>query len=74
MSDFIFVCFNCGETMEDLTKEQLKIFGKPKCCSKNMVRVDFSNQHATIKALDKLKVYLEKQILSGTGCEKYVKL
>lgn len=51
--------------MEDLTKEQIKIFGKPSCCEKDMLKVDETKLHTVVRAIDVLKSNLEKEILKG---------
>jgi hypothetical protein len=73
MGDFIRVCLLCGETMNDPTKEQIKMFGKPKCCDTEMVKLPMKNIHAVIKAMAVLKTNLEKELVKGFGCEQYVK-
>lgn len=72
MNDYLLCCMLCGATMNDLTPAQIKVFGKPKCCSEAMVRVPTKNLHAVIKALDQLKVNLEKELIRGFGCEQYL--
>jgi hypothetical protein len=74
MDDFIRVCFLCGGVMNDLTPLQIKMFGKPNCCENEMVKMPTKNLHAVIKALDQLKVNLEKELVKDFGCDKYLKV
>lgn len=72
MKDDIVVCFYCGEVMNAPTKEQIKMFGKPKCCSELMLKIKASNVNRIIKSIDKLKINLEKELLKGFGCDQYL--
>ncbi len=65
MIDKICVCLYCGSTQEALTKEQIKIFGKPRCCEYDMVHLDRDKMLIVVKALDKLKKNIEEEILKG---------
>jgi hypothetical protein len=64
----------CGSIMNDPTPAQVKVFGKPKCCNLEMARLPTKNIHAVIKALDVLKVNLEKELVKDFGCDKYLKV
>lgn len=74
MDDYLFACLLCGETMPKLTLAQVKIFGKPKCCDELMTKVPINNLHAVIKALDRLKINLEKELIKDFGCDQYLKV
>jgi hypothetical protein len=65
MLDKILICLYCGEVMEALTKEQMKIFGKPSCCGYDMVAMEREKIHTVVRSIDKLKKNLENQILKG---------
>jgi hypothetical protein len=65
MIDRIFCCVYCGSVQEDLTKEQMKIFGRPNCCDYDMVPLDRNKMLVIVKALDKLKKNIEEEILKG---------
>lgn len=65
MIDPVFVCLYCGEIIPFLTKEQIKVFKKPKCCEYDMVPLDRDKMLIVVKALDKLKKNIEEEILKG---------
>ena len=71
---YIRACLLCGEIMNDPTPAQVKIFGKPKCCSIQMAKLPSSNIRAVIKALDRLKVNLEKELVKDFKCDQYLKV
>ena len=51
--------------MGDLTKEQIKLFGKPRCCEYDMLKIDDFKLHTIVRAVEKLKSNLEKEILKN---------
>jgi hypothetical protein len=61
----MLICPYCGDIMEDITKEKIKMFGKPKCCDYNMLKIDDSKIYTVVRAIDTLKSNLEKEILRG---------
>ncbi len=61
--DPFFVCIYCGEFMNALTDEQIKIFGKPICCDFNMLKVEREKLHTMVRSIDTLKKNLEAEIL-----------
>lgn len=61
--DPLMVCMYCGCTMENPTKERIKLFGKPTCCGYNMVKIDRNEILVVVKAIEVLKANLEKEIL-----------
>ena len=63
--DKLMICFYCGSTTKGLTKDQIKIFGKPTCCEYPMVEMDKCKIHIVVKSLEKLKKNLEEEILQG---------
>lgn len=65
IKDPTLICVYCGEMMKSLTKEQIKIFGKPSCCGFDMLVIDKSKIYSIIKGLDVLKNNLEKDSLNG---------
>lgn len=58
------MCPYCGDTME-YSKEQIKRFGKPVCCDKDMLLVDKNNPHMLIKGLNKIIETLEQEMIKG---------
>lgn len=65
MKDVLLICIYCGSTMPALTKEQIKIFGKPTCCEADMLKVDRERIHIMVENMNILKANLEKEILEG---------
>jgi len=65
ITDSLHFCVYCGATAKTLTKEQIKIFGAQECCEHAMLEIDMSKVLIVVKALDKLKSNLEKEILEG---------
>jgi len=63
--DKLLFCPYCGSISKGLTKEQIKVFGKPTCCEYLMVEMDKCKIHAVARALDTLKKNLETEILQG---------
>jgi len=70
--DPILCCFYCGEILPNLTEKQIKTFGKPECCGEFMMPIDRNKIHCILKAFNKIKINLEKELVSGFGCEQYV--
>ena len=63
--DKLNVCLYCGRTQKALTKEQLKVFGKPMCCEYVMAEMDRNKIYVVVKALDELRKNLEAEIVAG---------
>jgi hypothetical protein len=63
MKDSILACPYCGDIMEQLTKEQRKVFGKPTCCDNEMLTIDRARVYEMIKGLDTLKSNLERETI-----------
>jgi hypothetical protein len=61
----MLICIYCGDVMGDLTKEQIKLFGKPRCCEYDMLKIDDFKLHTIVRAIEKLKSNLEKEILKN---------
>jgi len=65
MVDKILICIYCGDVMEGLTEEQIKIFGEPTCCEFSMLPVEREKMHKIVISLDNLKANLEAELLKG---------
>lgn len=63
--DPLLICVYCGDTMDGMTPEQIKIFGEPSCCEHNMLKIERERIHAIVRSVDKLRANLEKEILEG---------
>ena len=63
--DGVMICIYCGDVMEALTKEQIKIFGKLICCDFDMLKIDGNKIHSIVNSMNALKSNLEKEILKG---------
>jgi hypothetical protein len=63
--DPCYICIYCGEFIEGMTPEQIKMFGKPQCCGLNMLVIERERIHIIVKSMDKLKANLEKELLRG---------
>jgi hypothetical protein len=63
--DGLMICVYCGDTMDALTDEQIKIFGKPSCCDYDMLTIEREKIHTIVRNLDNLKANLEKEVLEG---------
>ena len=70
MDDFIdgvAICIYCGFFLDTYPNEkQMKIFGKPRCCDYDMLKIERNKLHTIVRAIDKLKGNLESELLKGT--------
>ena len=65
INDGLAICPYCGYTMDALTPEQEKRFGVLMCCEREMLVIDKDKYYAIVKALDKIKATIEKELLKG---------
>ena len=65
--DLVYVCMYCGDLMEKPSEKMLTLFGEGalNCCELPMVKVERNKIYQVVKAVDKLKENLEKEILKG---------
>ena len=63
----LMACLYCGDTMPKPTKETLKKLKTKtlECCDHLMAEIDMNEMYKVVKALDKLKVSIEEEMIKG---------